>query len=152
MRTPALILTAAMATLLAGPASPQDKVNPSPRERVDASARKARDLQKERIAVLKELLDQTSALFRNARVPYDEVLEAQMLLLNAELDAAETEPDRVALYKKALDHLKAYEEVARAQKTAGRGNELASLKIKARRLEVEIQLERAKIKEAKQGK
>jgi RNA polymerase sigma factor (sigma-70 family) len=142
----------------AGPPKPpadraeQDKVNPPTKERIEESANKVKELQKERIATLKALVDQSASLFRSARGSYEEVLEAQMLLLQAELDGAEKESDRITLYKRCVDTLKVYEQWADAQRKAARGTEAAILKIRARRLEVEIQLEQAKIKQAKEGK
>ncbi|VTR96256.1 sigma-70 family rna polymerase sigma factor : RNA polymerase sigma factor, sigma-70 family OS=Singulisphaera acidiphila (strain ATCC BAA-1392 / DSM 18658 / VKM B-2454 / MOB10) GN=Sinac_6419 PE=4 SV=1: Sigma70_r2: Sigma70_r4_2 [Gemmata massiliana] len=135
-----------------GEAVPQDKGNPAPKERKDEVPKKIRDLQKERIAALKELTDTTAALYKNARATYDEAIEARLLLLQAEVDVAEKPAERLALYQKCVDELKAYEEVAVARVQVGRGTNAAVLKIKARRLEVEIQLEQAKAKEAREGK
>jgi len=149
MRMPALIVLAA--TLLVAPAIPQDKAN-LPKGQAEESAKKIKELQKERIATLKEVVDHSFTMFKNAQVSYEEVLEAQILLLNAELDATEKESDRIALYKKSLEALKSYEDVAKARAEAARGTATAVLKIKARRLEVEIHLEQAKMKEAKEGK
>jgi hypothetical protein len=75
-----------------------------------------------------------------------------MALLQAELEVAQKESDRVTLYKNALDNLKVYEAVARARLEAARGTELALYKVKAKRLETEIALEQAKMKQAKDGK
>jgi hypothetical protein len=152
MRTPALILAAAAVTLLMAPASPQDKVNPPPKERVEESARKVRELRKERIAILKELVDTSLKLALAARVEVWEAMEDRMTLLKAELEAAEKESDRITLYTKAIDSLKQYEQVARARLESGRGTATAVLRIKATRLEVEIQSEQAKAREAKGGK
>lgn len=136
----------------AGAAGPQDEGNPSPRDQIDESAKKVKELRKERIAILKELVDQATRAFQSARASYEEVLEAQMLLLQAELDAAEKESERIAIYQMAIDALKQSEKLAAARVQAGRGTQAAVLRIKARRLEVEIQLEQAKIKEAKEKK
>lgn len=152
MRTPALILAVAMAVLLTGRASSQDKANPPLKERTEESVKKVKELQKERTAVLQKLVDQATTQYESGRGSYEEVLEARLQLLQAELDVAEKPSDRVALYTKAVDALKAYEELAGAQVKAGRGTSAAVLKIKARRLEVEIQLEQTKIKDAKGGK
>jgi outer membrane protein TolC len=137
------------ATLVMTPA--QDKVNPS-KEQIEESVKKVKELQKERIDTLKELTEQITKLAQSGRVEFGEVLEARMLLLKAELDAAEKESDRIALYQKTIDTLKEYEERANAQVKAGRGTAAVGLKIKARRLEVEIQLEQAKVKHAKENK
>jgi outer membrane protein TolC len=147
MRTPALLLAVMLATL----APAQDKVIP-PKEQIEQSAKKVKQLQKERIATLKDLVDHAVAGYQNARASYEEVFEAQILLLNAELEAAEKESERITLYKKLVDALKAYEELANAQKESGKGTATGVLKIKARRLEAEIHLEQAKVKEAKEIK
>jgi hypothetical protein len=152
MRIPAPILSALAASLLIACASAEDKRNRVPKDQIEESTRKIKELQKERIATLKEAVDQLSKLVMSARAEFGEVLEAQMMLLKAELDAAEKESDRIELYKKTIDALKVYEEWADLRVKAGRGTKTAALQIRARRLEVEIQLERAKIKEVKERK
>ncbi len=106
MRMPALILTVVAATLLVAPALPQEKAAPSPKDKADEPARKVKDLRKERVKVLQELTDQLERLFRSAQVPYDEVINARQQLFQAQMEAAETEAQRVALYKKLVDVLK----------------------------------------------
>lgn len=125
---------------------------PTPKEppAVEAANKRVKELQKERIAALKKAADAGFDLAKNARLDMVAALEDRLELLRAELDAAEKESERVALYVKTLDALKAYEEVADAQFRAGRGTERVVLKIKARRLETEIALERAKIREARE--
>lgn len=152
MRTPALILAVMAATPLVASAGPQDKANSSPKEQIAESTRKVKELQKERIAALKAAADTSLKLAQRARLEISEATEDGMALLKAELEVAEKESDRIALYKQALDLLKGYEEIAKARQAAARGTELAVLKVKARRLEVEILLEQAKIKEAKGSK
>ncbi len=152
MRIATLILTVIAALLLMAPASPQDRVNPSRKERIEGSAKKVKELQKERIATLKEMADLITDQFRNGRVPFEEVLEARLLVFKAELDAAEKESDRITLYKNIVDELKKFETVADQRVKAAQGSQSTFLKVKARRLEAEINLERAKAKEAKETK
>jgi hypothetical protein len=152
MRIPALILTVMAATLLLAPASPQDRVNPSRKDQTKESAQKVKELQKERIATLKEMVDQGTRLFQSHRASFEEVSEARLMLLTAELDAAETESDRITLYKNMVKVLDEYEVWARTRVQFARMTEFSLLKIKARRLEAEINLERAKAKEAKEAK
>ena len=135
-----------------GALNQQDKGNPPPKEVTEASTKKVKELHKERIAALKELAEITLKLYQASRAEYFEALDARLMLLQAELAAAEKEPERVALYKDAVTALKQYEELANMRVSAGRGNVAAGLKIKASRLEVEIALEQAKIKEAKERK
>jgi hypothetical protein len=152
MRMPALILTVLAATLLMAPASPQDRVNLSPKERVEESAKKVKGLQKERIATLKQMVDLDATLEGRGIVPFDEVIEARLLLLNAELDAAEKESDRVPLYKNIVDELKKYETFAERRVKLAQVATVSVLKARARRLEAEINLERARAKEAQEAK
>jgi septum formation topological specificity factor MinE len=140
-------------TILSGaPISPQDKKNPPVKEQGDASAQKIKELRKERIATLKKLVDQVASDFKSTKGSYEKVLDAQLLLLQAELDAAEKEAERIALYGKVIDVLKKHEELAKAYLAQGRAPNSDVLRAKARRLEFEILLEQAKAKEAKEGK
>jgi outer membrane protein TolC len=151
MRIPTLLLIAVVVTPLMAPAGPQEKADPPPKKKAEDPAKKIKELQKERIDTLKELVDSTTELFKTARgaVKYEDVLEAHLLLLKAQLEAEEKESDRIALYRKTVDVLKNYEKFAQRQVAAGRTTQPAVLKIKARRLEVEIQLEKEKAKERK---
>ena len=85
-------------------------------------------------------------LAQAARIEVSEALVDSMALLEAELDSAETNSERLSLYKKTVDSLRQLEGLAKAQKEAARGTELSLLRIKAKRLEVEIRLERSKLK------
>jgi hypothetical protein len=152
MRLPALVLAVVAVTPLLASAGPRDKDNPPPKDKAEAPARKVKELQKERIATLKTVAEVSLKLAQAARLETGEALEARMALLKAEVDAAETEPERIALYTKALDSLKVFEALAKAQFQAGRATELAVHKMKARRLEIEIELEKAKARQAKEGK
>jgi len=152
MRKPVLILAVMAATLLMAPASPQDKVNPPRKDKTEESAKKIKELQRERIATLKQVVDANSRLRERQLASFGEVVEAKLLLLNAELDAAEKESSRITLYKSIVDVLKEGEKFAEdAVRTAG-GPQVRILQVKARRLEAEINLERAKAKEAQEAK
>jgi hypothetical protein len=152
MRKPAMILAVIVATLLMAPASPQDKVNPPRKDRTEESAKKIKEFQRERIATLRQLVDENSRLRDRRQASFEEVAEARLLLLNAELDAAETDSSRITLYKSIVDVLKEGEKFAEdAVRTAGE-TPVRILKVKARRLEAEINLERAKAKEAQEAK
>ena len=82
---------------------------------------------------------------------FEELIEVRLLLLQAELNHAEKGADRISLYKKAIDSMKQYEKLGDTKVQGGRMTPATALKIKAKRLEVEIQLEQAKEKEAKDG-
>jgi hypothetical protein len=143
-------MTALMAAaVLLTAAGAQEK--PS-KDEIEASAKKVKELQKERIAALQGAVDVSKRLAQGSRIEVWDAMEDRMALLKAELAAAGTESERIALYKKAVGSLKEYEALAKAQAEAGRATSLNMFRIKARRLEVEIQLEQAKLKVAKEGK
>ncbi|VTR92523.1 unnamed protein product [Gemmata massiliana] len=152
MKAPFPILAGAVAVLLAVPAGAQEKINLLNKGKSEESAQKIKALQKERIAALKDVAEQTAALFKNGRTTADEVYEARLTALRAELDAAEKGPERVALHKSVVDVLKEYETWAVAQHEAARATAATALKVKARRLESEIHLERATIEAGKENK
>ncbi len=139
MKMTALILAAALT-------GAQDK----PSNPIEESAKKIKDLRKERIAVLKELVDQFGARYKAGQCSPEELVDAKVLLLKAELETAEKGSDRVSLYTKMMETLNQLEQVAKAQLEAGKGTTGDVLKIKARRLEIEILLEQEKMKEAKE--
>ena len=152
MKMPTLVLAGTATVLLAALARPQETANPPSKGRAEESAKKVKGLQRERIATLKETADVSLKLAQGSRLELEVALEDRMALLKAESEATESEPERIALYKQALDALTAYETLARTQKEAARGTELAVLRVKARRLEVVIRLEQAKAKETNEGK
>lgn len=138
-----------MVTLMAAvaPATPQEQGT-----RKDETSKKIKALQKERIATLKEVADHVNALFKSGHASFEEAAEARLLVLNAELDDAEKQSDRIAINEKIVDVMKKYEEVADSMVKVGKEMRSSFLKTKARRLEAEIRLERAKLKEAKENK
>jgi hypothetical protein len=138
----ALIAVAVLLTAAGGRQEPS-------KDEIEASAEKVKELQGERIAALKVAWAVGMALARDGRIEVGDTLEDRMALLEAELDAAVTESDRASLSRKAVDSLRGLEELAKARKEAARGTELNLHRIRARRLGVEIQLERARFKGAK---
>ena len=152
MTLPVLILVAMAANPVAPTANPRDGLKPPAKEQIEASARKIKELQKERIDALEAAVDIQNTLFIKARGPFRDVMEARLLLLQAQLDMAEKRADRIALYKKAIGTVQDLEKIAAAHVKRGTETEASVLQAKARRLEVEIQLEREMMKEAKAGK
>jgi hypothetical protein len=142
---PVLILTLMAATLQMVPARAQDGNNLSRKEQMDESAKKIKALQQERIATLQQVVEQLTVMYQSGRVEFDEVVDAQLTLLEAELATAEKVTDRVTLYKNMVDLLKKDEALADARVQSARGTQPAALKIKARRLEAEIHLEQAQM-------
>lgn len=148
MRKIALILTVVAVAVLTAPASPQDGESLAREQQIQKSAKKVTELQKERIATLKALADISTKLFQSGSGSFEAALEAKVLVFEAELDAAEKDPERLTLCKHLVDALKECEELAKERVKTARGTEAAVLKVKARRLEAEIHLEQAKVKMA----
>ncbi|MGZ3303851.1 MAG: hypothetical protein ACXVBG_23505 [Isosphaeraceae bacterium] len=142
MKSIPLFLTLTAASLLSSPASPQDKAPESPS--------RIKDLQKQRVETLRQATAVGLKLYQSGRVEVSEVLEDRMSLLKAEIDATEKTADRIPLYTRTVDSLKQFEEIAKARVEAGRGSEYALLRVRAKRLEVEVLLEQAK--EARPGR
>src|SRR5262249_25664518 len=145
MRLFASILAVSAATLLVSAAPPQGRTTRSGKDQTEESVKKVKELRKERSAVLKELTEQLTKLYQSARVSFDEVLAARQSLAEAELEAAETDMERVKIYKGLIDVLKGYESLAEERRKAGRGTGASVLQAKAKRLEAEIHLEQLKI-------
>ncbi|WP_020474827.1 hypothetical protein [Zavarzinella formosa] len=141
------ILAVIATALLVTPAFPQDKKNPS-----EESDKRIKQLQKERLENLKKVSEGSFVLAKGHRMEIAEALEATMDVFRAEMEAAEKETDRIAICNKTVDLLKQYEELAKARHEAARGTEVGVFRARSKRLEVEICLERAKAKEAGQGK
>jgi hypothetical protein len=153
MFVPILIVFVAM--LLTATAHSQEEAAPaapSGKDQAEESAKKIKDLRKERIAILREMTDVCAKLVKAARVPFEELLETRLQLCQEEVEAAETEAQRVVLYQNFVDALKEYEAWADDQQRAGRASVLPVLKIRAKIKHAEILLEQAKIKQAKAGK
>jgi hypothetical protein len=140
MKMSTLLVTVMAAMLIWAPANSQDKVNTK-----EESAKKVKELQKERINTLKDMADEITTLHRSGRASHEEVYEARLLALKAELDAAEKESHRITLHKKIVDVLKGYEAVTEAKVNAGQLPHSSYLKLKAKRLEAEIHLEKEKV-------
>jgi hypothetical protein len=140
---PALILVAVAAILSVAPASPPDGVKPTPKEQIEASERKIKELKAERLDVLKRMTGLFEYLCKVSRRHVDDLLEARQLLTEAELEAAKTDAERIAILKNLVATLKGYESVAGSVVKAGQATEEVALRAKAKRLEAEIRLERA---------
>lgn len=101
-------------------------------------------LRKERLAALQNVAEIMVHFHQNGRVHFSEVVEAKRAARKAELELCETDVERVAVLEKMLTEADEFEKYNRAQKEAAKGTEVAVLKAKSERLEIEIALERAK--------
>lgn len=151
MKMLSLLLTFTTAGLLAALARAQDEANP-PGKGEGATTARVEELRKEWIDCLKALAEVADKLAVGASGSIEDALDAKLLLLQAELEAARTESDRAALYTACVNALKEYEQLADAQKQAALGSEATKLRVKARRLEAEIRLHQATVKTADRGR
>src|SRR5262249_22186879 len=92
MRMPTSVVAVVVCTLLVSPSRGWCAA-PTVKDPPDAAVLKVRELQKERIAVLKDLTEVLDKLYTGSRVEIDEALQARQLLLEAELEAAKTEAE-----------------------------------------------------------
>jgi|GEM_PF-2066620 len=152
MKIPFLIVAGVVVSLTAAAGYCQEKANPASADQIAASQKKIKDLQKERIATLKEVVEQLTARSRAGRAEFDEVFEARLEVHGAELAATEKSSERIETQKKIIEVLGEYEKVAESRRAMARGPSSMILKVKARRLQAEIDLEQAKIKEAGETK
>lgn len=146
MKATALIVMVMATALVVSAANSQDKGRA---KNQDESTKKISDLQKERIAALQAVADVAAHLVKSGQLSIEEACDAKLVLLRAQIDAAETDADRIKFCEDLVEAMKQYEEIAKARKASAQGTEVSVLKVKASRLEAEINLERLKAKMAK---
>ena len=143
MKKSALIVMAlGIAFWVVTAANSQDALSHSNKE----AAKKIKQLQQERISVLMQLAEVSTKLYQNARAEAGDAVEAQQLLLSAQIDAAENDNDRIKLYENMIQELDKLEQLATAKVEAARGTHMATYRIKSQRLAAQIALERLKAK------
>lgn len=148
MRSGAILRVVAMivASLVASSTHSQEKAAPVNDDAAAAPAQRIQELRMERIATLEKMVHELATLFKGQRVQYDDVLEGQRLLIDARLEAAETDEQRVKVHETLVALMRTLETNAEAQAQAGRALQTTALKARAKRLEAEIHLEQAKMK------
>jgi hypothetical protein len=104
-----------------------------------------KELLKERHATLKEIAVQVAKAYEAGAASIEQMHDAEQTVLRAELDVCETDKERIAVLEKLVILAKKQED--RAAETVKRGinSPTATLKARAKRLEAEIALERARI-------
>ncbi|MBI1248333.1 hypothetical protein GC197_10910 [bacterium] len=110
-------------------------------------AEKPRDLRQERLDALHKVVEYAEKGFQTARATYEEVIQANIELLNAQLEYCESNQERIEILKQYLGELKKAEELAQARVHAGRGSDKEVQQAKAERLRVEIELQKVEAKE-----
>jgi hypothetical protein len=76
---------------------------------------------------------------------FEDRWEDERLLLDAELEAAGKPDERSKAYQRYADYMKEYEKIVRARVGVGRAVEFDFLEVRAKRLEAQIWLHRARI-------
>jgi hypothetical protein len=145
MKMTALIAMVMATALMVSTASPQE-AGVAGGNKQEASAKRIKELQKERIATLEGMMDGATRLAKRGSHSIEEACDAWLLLVRAQVDAAEADSDRIKFYETYVAAMQQFEEMARAQLEAARGTKVTVLRAKANRLEAEIAIERLKAK------
>lgn len=102
-------------------------------------------LLQERLAVAREMQKLSVEMYRSGEASLDEVHQAGLALLNARLELAETQQERIEIHKEMVERAEEYEKnVSQALRAGGPVSPIDALKAKAHLLELRITLERAK--------
>ncbi len=147
MKKTVLLIAVLAAAFLTAVADSQEGT--APKTDQAGAATKVKDLQQQRMATLKEIVEAFNAERQNGRGSFEDLIEAKVQLLNAELEVASSDAERVTICENIVKQFITLEEVAQASREGARGAYTAVLKAKAKRLEAEISLERAKGRGAK---
>jgi RNA polymerase sigma factor (sigma-70 family) len=114
---------------------------------------KVEQLLKERLAALRDIAAETEHRFKKTgTVPFEDLIQAKLAVLKAELDLCQSAKERIAIHEKIVALARELEAVADARFKAGRVPPGDLLKAKVNRLEAEIDLEREKAREAAERK
>ncbi|MBA4066570.1 MAG: hypothetical protein C0501_23270 [Isosphaera sp.] len=110
---------------------------------------KVRELQKERLALLRQVADWTTEAYKGGRFELLAVLEARREVIAAELELCETHKERLAVLEKAVELAKEIEKNTEKLVEARNAARAELLKARANRLQAEIELEKAKAAQPK---
>ena len=106
----------------------------------------------ERLAVLREIVKQTTEAYNSVTADYQELSAATQAMLQAELERSESDKERVAVLERIVAQAKEAEHIAdQYSKTGASQSPRSALKARADRLQAEIELEKAKTKLATQA-
>jgi hypothetical protein len=108
-----------------------------------AKANRIKELQQRRLAVLEEMHRTATALFKNARMPYEELRGISEELLTARYEYAATKEDRLKACEDAIKEAQESIEFLRARQAAARGTVVEVLKAQDYLLEAQIAREKA---------
>ena len=110
---------------------------------------KVRELQKERLALLRQVADWTTQAYKGGRFELLAVLEARREGIAAELELCETHKERLAVLEKAVELAKETEKSTEKLVEGRVAARTEQLKARANRLQAEIELEKAKAAQPK---
>ncbi len=101
------------------------------------------DLQQQRVATLQQAADLAQKMYEQGAATIGETFRVQRLLLDAQLEAATSTPQRVQLLQKALAVARQQEQLTSSRHSSGVAGPLEPLEAKAERLRLEIELVKA---------
>jgi outer membrane protein TolC len=113
---------------------------------------KVKELLKERLATLHELVKAATADYHAGRIGFDRVHQATRALLDAELEQCESDKERIKVLEEIVALSKESERNAVQRYKTGAATQSDALMATAGRLDAEIALERAKSKATAQPK
>jgi hypothetical protein len=117
-------------------------------DRPEVKADTLKQLRAERLAVLREIVKQTTEAFKAGATDYQQVSTATQALHQAELEQCESDKDRIAVLEKIVAQAKAAEQIADQRSKTGASQPWEALKARADRLQAEIDLAKAETKVA----
>jgi hypothetical protein len=103
-----------------------------------------KDMQKERVAALQRVAELIDLSFKQGQVKVSERVKAYQKLFKAELESCDNNAERIKVREKMLSLAKADEEAVARLTRAGEADPTELPKAIARRLAIEIELERLK--------
>ena len=105
---------------------------------------KIKQLQKERLAVLQKVVELKDRSFRSGEIPLSERANAYQQAFDAELELCDNDAEKIKVREKMLEQAKVDEETVARLKRAGEAGAWDLPTATARRLAIEIELERLK--------
>jgi hypothetical protein len=109
-----------------------------------ADETRVKELQKERLDILKKIVELKDQAFRHGEVPFLDRSHAYQQMFEAELALCENDADRIKVREKMLEQAKGDEELVSRLARAGEVGPFDLPTVVAKRLTIEIELERLK--------
>lgn len=109
------------------------------------SARRLRELHRERVETLQQWIQDLESQKSNRQVSRDEMMQTNLQLLRAQLDAAQTTDERMTLHQNIVDLMSEWEDMADQVVKKAHAEKSFYLKAKAERLKAEIDMERERL-------